>query len=168
MRDASANKCGVISSSDEVIANLLPSNEEFLEHKDAYIRDVLTLLEKRASDEAELILQRRRDQPTLMCTEISDALSTEINANYARLFRFFHNRPELCKQPLYRRTILAHLPAMIRNDPKLRQRIARLPEKYRFAILAAEIGSSLVYQGESDTDFADMIRMHLTRKFSRD
>jgi glutamate dehydrogenase len=168
MRDASANKCGVISSSYEVIANLLLSNEEFLEHKEAYVRDVLTILEKRASDEAELILQRRRAQPTLLCTEISDALSTEINANYARLFRFFLGRPELCKQPLYRRTILAHLPALIRNDPKLRLRIARLPEKYRFAILAAEIGSSLVYQGESETDFADMIRIHLTRKFSRD
>ena len=168
MRDASANKCGVISSSYEVIANLLLSNEEFLEHKETYVRDVLAILEKRASDEAELILQRRRAQPALLCTEISDALSTEINANYARLFRFFQSRPELCKQPLYRRTILSHLPALIRNDPRWRQRIARLPEKYRFAILAAEIGSSLVYQGESETDFADMIRMHLTRKFARD
>jgi glutamate dehydrogenase len=167
MRDASANKCGVISSSYEVIANLLLSNEEFLEHKKAYVRDVLAILEKRAKDEAELILQRRRAQPGLLCTEISDALSTEINANYARLYRFFQSRPELCKEPLYRRTILAHLPALIRNDRKLRQRIARLPEKYRFAILAAEIGSSLVYQGESETDFADMIRMHLTRKFVR-
>ena len=35
--------------------------------------------------------------------------SAEINANYARLYRFFQSRPELCKQPLYRRTILAHL-----------------------------------------------------------
>ena len=168
MRDASANKCGVISSSYEVIANLLLSDEEFLEHKEAYVRDVLTILEKRARDEAELILQRHRAHPALLCTEISDALSTEINANYARLYRFFQSRPELCRQPLYRTTILAHLPAMIRNDPKLRLRITRLPEKYRFAILAAEIGSSLVYQGESETDFADMIRMHLTRKFIRD
>ncbi|PKN11359.1 MAG: amino acid dehydrogenase [Deltaproteobacteria bacterium HGW-Deltaproteobacteria-4] len=166
MRDASANKCGVISSSYEVIANLLLSNEEFLEHKETYVSDVLAILEKRAQDEAELILRRRRTESTLLCTEISDALSTEINANYARLFRFFQSRPELCKQTLYRRTILAHLPALIRNDPRLRQRIIRLPEKYRFAILAAEIGSSLVYQGESETDFADMIRTHLTRKFA--
>lgn len=168
MRDASANKCGVISSSYEVIANLLLSNAEFLEQKESYVRDVLFILEKRAQDEAELILQRRRAQPTLLCTEISDALSSEINANYARLYRFFQSRPELCKQPLYRRTILAHLPALIRNDPRLRLRINRLPEKYRFAILAAEIGSSLVYQGESEADFADMIRMHLTRKFARE
>jgi glutamate dehydrogenase len=167
MRDASANKCGVISSSYEVIANLLLTNDEFRENKETYVRDVLVILEKRARDEAELILQRRRSQPDLLCTEISDALSTEINANYAHLFRFFQSRPELCKQPLYRRTILAHLPALIRNDSKLRQRIARLPEKYRFAILAAEIGSSLVYQGESETEFADMIRLHLTRKFAR-
>lgn len=167
MRDASANKCGVISSSYEILANLLLSKEEFLDHKEAYVRDVLTILEKRAKDEAELILQRRRTQPTLLCTEISDALSNEINANYARLYCFFQSRPELCKERLYRRTILDHLPALIRNTPQLRQRINRLPEKYCYAILAAEIGSSLVYQGGSDTDFADMIRVHLTRKFSR-
>ncbi|MDZ4185653.1 MAG: NAD-glutamate dehydrogenase [Desulfuromonadales bacterium] len=167
MRDASANKCGVISSSYEVLANLLLSNAEFLEHKTAYVHDVLTILKRRAKDEAELIVLRRRAQPTLMCTEISEALSTEINANYARLYRFFQGHPELCTQPLYRRTILAHLPALIRQMPRLRQRLSRLPEKYRHAILAAEIGSSLVYQGESEADFSDMIRMHLTRKFAR-
>lgn len=166
MRDASANKCGVISSSYEVIANLLLSNEEFLLHKEEYVQDVLTILEKRAKDEAELILHRRRAQPTLLCTEISEALSTEINSNYAKLFNFFQNRPELCKKPLYRRTILAHLPELIRKDVRFRQRISRLPAKYWFAILAAEIASSLVYQGESETDFADMIRMHLTRRFA--
>ena len=33
IRDASANKCGVISSSYEIIANLIFSNNEFLENK---------------------------------------------------------------------------------------------------------------------------------------
>src|SRR5512137_495510 len=62
MRDASANKCGVISSSYEIIANLLLSEEEFLEQKERYVADVLAILEKRAGDEARLILQRRREQ----------------------------------------------------------------------------------------------------------
>ncbi len=55
LRDASANKCGVISSSYEIIANLLMSEEEFLAHKAEYIADVIDILNRRAEDEAELI-----------------------------------------------------------------------------------------------------------------
>ena len=60
MRDASANKCGVISSSYEIIANLLLSEREFMEHKERYVGDVLAILEKRAADEARLILRRQK------------------------------------------------------------------------------------------------------------
>ncbi|MBJ6725331.1 NAD-glutamate dehydrogenase domain-containing protein [Geomesophilobacter sediminis] len=164
MRDASANKCGVISSSYEIIANLLLSEEEFLTEKDRYVRDVLAILEKRAADEASLIIKRHREQPALLCTDISDSLSTEINANYAMIFRFFQNRPQLCLQPLYRRAILAHLPRML-SEERYRRRIKNLPQKYLFAILAAELGSSLVYRGEREDDLEATIRGHLLRNF---
>ncbi|QVW36732.1 NAD-glutamate dehydrogenase [Geobacter sulfurreducens] len=166
MRDASANKCGVISSSYEIIANLLLTEKEFMEHKERYVADVLRILEKRAGDEARLILKRRREQPGTLCTEISDSLSTEINANYARLFRFFQARPELCLQPLYRRAILAHLPKIIAEEARFRRRLTQLPQKYLSAILAAEIGSSMVYRGDRETEFEDMIKLHLMRSFS--
>jgi glutamate dehydrogenase len=167
MRDASANKCGVISSSYEIIANLLLSDAEFLAHKERYVRDVLTILEKRAGDEARLILKRRREQPERLCTEISDALSGEINAHYARLFRFFLDHPELPLREPYRRALLAHLPAMLREEPRFRRRLTRLPAKYRAAIAAAEIGSSLVYLGNRETDFTAGIRLHLLRHFAK-
>lgn len=166
MRDASANKCGVISSSYEIIANLLLSEEEFLTHKDRYVADVLAILAQRATDEARLILRRHREQPGLLYTEISDTLSTEINANYTRLFKFFQARPELWRQPLYRRAILAHLPRIIREEKRFRGRIGRLPEKYRCAILAAQIGSSMAYQGNRDVEFENAIRLHLTRRLA--
>ncbi len=165
MRDASANKCGVISSSYEIIANLLLSEQEFLADKEHYVGDVLAILEKRAEDEARLILKRRREHPGLLCTEISDALSSEINAHYARLFRFFQGRPELCDQPLFRRAILSHLPRIIREEPRYRKRIGRMPRKYLFAILAAEIASSMVYRGDQEADFADTLRLYLARNF---
>ncbi|HEY5974473.1 MAG TPA: NAD-glutamate dehydrogenase domain-containing protein, partial [Geobacteraceae bacterium] len=165
MRDASANKCGVISSSYEIIANLLFTESEFLEHKARYVADVLEILERRASDEARLILKRRREQPGALCTEISDAISVEINGNYARLFRFFQAHPELSLQQPYRRAIVAHLPKMVREEPRFLRRISRLPVKYRSAILAAEIGSSLVYRGDHEAEFADSIRIHLQRQF---
>lgn len=167
MRDASANKCGVISSSYEIIANLLLADEEFLAHKERYVRDVLAILVKRAGDEARLILKRRRAKPELPCTEISDALSGEINAHYARLFRFFMEQPELHLREPYRRALLAHLPAMLREEPRFRRRLARLSQKYRAAILAAEIGSSLVYHGDREADFADAVRLHVQRYFPK-
>lgn len=166
MRDASANKCGVISSSYEIIANLLFSESEFLQQKLRYVGDVLAILEQRAGDEAHLILRRRREEPTLLCTEISDAISSEINGHYARLFRFFQARPELCLQPLFRRVILSHLPRMIRDEPRYRRRIAKLPQKYRSAILAAELGSSMVYRGDRESDFEDILKLHIARNFS--
>jgi glutamate dehydrogenase len=165
MRDASANKCGVISSSYEIIANLLFTEQEFLEHKTRYVADVLEILERRAADEARLILRRRREQPGLLCTEISDAISVEINGHYARLFRFFQDHPELSLLPPYRRVIFAHLPRMVGDEPRFRRRLGRLPVKYRSAILAAEIGSSLVYRGDREAEFFDWIRIHLARNF---
>jgi len=167
MRDASANKCGVISSSYEIIANLLLSEEEFLACKERYVADVLKILEQRAGDEARLILKRRRAQPELLCTEISEALSGEINAHYARLFRFFLGHPELSLREPFRRALLAHLPALLREEPRFRRRLAQLPGKYRAAILAAELGSSLVYRGDRDADYEDTVRLHLQRHFAK-
>ena len=154
----------MISSSYEIIANLLLTEREFLEHKERYVRDVLTILEKRAADEARLILRRRRESGgSLLCTEISDQVSQNINSYYTRLFEFFSARPELCLQPPFRQAILSHLPAMLRETPTFRRRIHNLPVKYQCAILAAEIGSSLVYTASRDSDFEEMIRRHLTR-----
>ena len=164
MRDASANKCGVISSSYEIIANLLLSEREFFENKDRYVSDVLVILEKRAADEARLILRRNREADgSLLYSDLSETISQNINSLYSRLFEFFTARPELCLQPPFRLAILHHLPRLLQDTPAFRQRIRRLPQKYLCAILAAEIGSSLVYTGSRDADFEEMVRRHLAR-----
>jgi glutamate dehydrogenase len=164
MRDASANKCGVISSSYEIIANLLLSEREFMEHKERYVGDVLAILEKRAADEARLILRRRKESAgTLLYSEISETISQNINSLYSRLFEFFSGRPELCLQAPFRQAVIRHLPRMLQETPAFRRRIRSLPKKYLCAILAAEIGSSLVYTGSRDADFEDMVRRHLAR-----
>jgi glutamate dehydrogenase len=167
LRDASANKCGVISSSYEIIANLLLSQKEFLAHKEAYVRDVLTILEQRAANEAELILRRhRQENGKATYTDISDAISVEINRHYAALYDFFQSRPELCKQPRYRRALLAHLPKMIREHPVLRLRVRRLPPKYRAAMLAVEIASVIVYRGGFERNFEEDLKGYVARMFS--
>lgn len=165
MRDSSANKCGVISSSYEIIANLLFSEQEFLAEKERYVADVLHILEKVSEDEARLILKRRREQPGLLCTEISDAISTEMNVHYSRLFKYFQEHPEICMQPIYRRAIIGHLPRILQDEVRYCTRIKKLPQKYIFAILAAEIGSSMVYRGDREAEFEGALKQHVAKNF---
>jgi glutamate dehydrogenase len=166
LRDASANKCGVISSSYEIIANLLMTEREFLECKEEYVRDVLAILEKRAGDEAELVFRRKRERPELSCTEISDAISVEINGHYARIYDHFRSRPGLAlSSGPCRRAILAHLPAFVREHPRFRGRVRGLPPKYLSAILAAEVATTMVYRGGFETNFGADLGNYLAKMF---
>jgi glutamate dehydrogenase len=166
IRDAAANKCGVISSSYEIIANLLFSEREFLAHKREYVADVLGILERRARDEANLIFQRHREAGgTRLYTEIAAAISNAINDHYARLFAYFQTHPQFARSSRFQPVLLAHLPACIGNNPAWRRRIKRLPVKYVFAILASELASTIVYHGGWEVDLADSLKRFVKRYF---
>jgi len=167
IRDASANKCGVISSSYEIIGNLLMTEKEFFKHKEAYVEDVLGILDRRAEEEARLIFKRHRESDgESSYTEISNALSREINGHYARLFHFFQARSDLPAKPVFRKALLNHLPAFVRKKPKYRARVKRLPEKIQYAILAVEIASTIVYHGGWETDLENRLTGYLKTHFS--
>ncbi|KIX12628.1 NAD-glutamate dehydrogenase domain-containing protein [Dethiosulfatarculus sandiegensis] len=166
MRDASANKCGVISSSYEIIANLLMTNKEFLKHKEEYVSDVLDILDRRAEDEANLILKRHKDAGgKVRYNDISNNLSRDINRHYARLFDFFQKRSDLAEHPMFKKVILSHLPAMISENVKFRGRIKQLPPKIKFAILAAELATTIVYKGGWDTDLEGRLKSFINASF---
>jgi len=167
LRDATANKGGVISSSYEIIANLLMNQKEFLKHKEAYVADVIEILKRRAGEEVTLIFKRHREnQENRLYTEISDDISREINDHYARLFHYIQKREHMADEPIFRRVILNHLPAVIRNHPKYRARIKRLPSKIKFAILAGELAAAIVYHGGWEGDFENRLRAFVKGKFS--
>jgi glutamate dehydrogenase len=166
LRDASANKCGVISSSYEIIGNLLLGEKEFLDHKAAYVRDVLEILVRRAQDEARLIFRRHREAGGKRpFTEISEALSGEINAHKARLFAWFEAHPETHGREPFRAALLAHLPRLVRETPALAARVDGLPSKYRSAILAAEIATTMVYRQPLEPDFGAALSDYALRMF---
>lgn len=168
VRDASANKCGVICSSYEIIANLLLSDEEFLADKETYVSDVLEILARRARDEAELIFSRHRQaEGRRRFTEISVDISQEINQWYARLFAFFQAHPALADEPDFRRMLLAHLPAFIERHEVYRNRPDRLPQKIKWAILAVEIATRIVYRGGWEQDFENRLRSYVKIADSR-
>jgi glutamate dehydrogenase len=166
LRDASANKCGVISSSYEIIGNLLLDEAEFMAHKAEYVRDVLEILERRATDEATLLFRRHREEGgRRRFTELSEALSVEINQHKARLFRWFEAHPEETLEKPYRQALLAHLPRLIRESPSFKLRIRQLPSKYRSAILAAELATTMVYRKPLEPDFGAALHAYAQQMF---
>ncbi len=165
MRDASANKCGVISSSYEIIANLVFSDEEFLANKDEYVNDVIDILNQMAEIEARTVIRKYRKMGgSETYTEISGMLSQEINDHYARMFDYFQANPEQLTLPKQQQAMLAHMPKIIRNSDEFGPRIqTHLPEKVKYAILASKLASGLVYAGDDSSLYADIIEAQLAR-----
>jgi glutamate dehydrogenase len=59
-----------------------------------------------------------------------------------------------------------HLPAFIRENPKYRARVKKLPPKFKYAILASEIASFIVYQGGWEVEFETRLRDYLKENLS--
>ena len=164
IRDASANKCGVISSSYEIIANLMLSEEEFLTHKKEYVEDVIGKLNAMSEREANLILDRYAESNgATPYTDISNDISREINEHYARIFSYFSNNPELSNQTAYQNAMLLHMPHLIGATDSFKKRISKLPEKVKYAILASKLSSAIVYEGDNDSIYAGMIEAQVNK-----
>jgi len=168
LKDASANKCGVICSSYEIIGGLLMKDKEFLHHKEAYVSDVLKILEKRAVDESDLIFRRHgQSQHKALYTDISDEISREINNLTDTVYSYLLAHPELVVKPPYAKVLLLHLPAFIRQRKKFRDRVKRLPLKYRIAMVSTEIAIRGIYHGGLEVPFEDKVEQFV-RKISSD
>ncbi len=164
IRDASANKCGVISSSYEIIANLLMNDKEFLSSKDQYVEEVIEILNQMSEREALLILKRYADSSgQISYTDISNDISREINDHYAKIFNFFQLNPELVDKPEYLNAMLLHMPHTIGANAQFKDRVADMPEKVKCAILASKLASAIVYEGDTSSMYAGMIEMQVNK-----
>ena len=165
MRAASANECGVISSSYEIIANLIFSDDEFLAHKEAYVNDVIAILNQMAELEARSVIRKYRElDGSETYTEISSLLSHEINNHYARMFDYFESKPDQINLPKQQKAMLAHMPNMIKSSTEFGPRLqTHLPEKVKYAILASKLASGLVYAGDDTSLYGDIIEAQLGR-----
>ncbi len=158
LKDASANKCGVICSSYEIIGGLLMSEKEFLENKPEYVPDVLKILEKRAVDEADLIFERYRQyHGERRYTEISNEISYEINDLTNQIYQYLLAHPEKVPGRPYSRILLLHFPELIQKRKKFRDRTKFLPLKYRIAMISTEIATRIVYHGGFEIPFEDKL-----------
>ena len=164
LKDSSANKCGVICSSYEIIGGLLMKDEEFLQHKAEYVKDVLRILEKRAVDESGLIFQRyAQSQGNKLYTDISNEISHEINELTDTIYSYILANPEKFEKPPYAKMLLLHFPAFIRGRKKFRDRIKNLPHKYRVAMVSTEIATQSIYHGGFEVSFEDKVEQYVKK-----
>ncbi|HUT70960.1 MAG TPA: NAD-glutamate dehydrogenase domain-containing protein [Desulfatiglandales bacterium] len=167
IKDSSANKCGVICSSYEIIGGLLMTDREFLQNKEVYVKDVLKILEKRAADESELILQRHNlSEDEKLYTDISNEISYEINELTDTIYEYLMAHPEKLDSPPFVKALLVHFPAFVQKRRKFRARIKGLPMKYRAAMVSSEIATQSVYHGGFEAPFEEKLD-HFVRKVSR-
>lgn len=78
VKDSSANKCGVVTSSCEVAASMLLSTEEFLANKPEVVEDVIKRLHIIAKAEAELLFREYKNFPGAL-PHFSERISNAIN-----------------------------------------------------------------------------------------
>jgi glutamate dehydrogenase len=79
VKDSSANKCGVVTSSCEIAGSMLLSKDEFIANKPKLIRDVLVHLRNIAEAEANLLFSTYKNFPGAL-PHFSERISGSINS----------------------------------------------------------------------------------------
>jgi len=145
VKDSSANKCGVITSSCEVQASMLLSKAEFMANKPALVHDVLDRLRYLARVEAELLFREYKNYPGNLphfSERISNAIARVTDAVTDRLANVQPADPLFVELlPLIRENLPRKL-AELGGD-----RIAsRYPVQYQRNAIATALACKLVYQ----------------------
>ncbi len=139
LKDSSCNKGGVICSSFEVLAGLCLSEEEFIHEKSEYVQEVLEIIRKAALNEANLILDTHK-KTAAFCTDISDKVSERINLYKDQLLDHLE-KTELNDSLI--ECLLRYCPPLLRK--KYPERILKMPDIHKKAIIAVFLAARLVY-----------------------
>jgi glutamate dehydrogenase len=159
-KDSSANKCGVICSSFEILAGMVMTQDEFLENKEPFVAEVIDRLRKLAGLEAQILLRTYRLNPQLTLPDISMRLSEVIN-NVARVI-YAH----ICENPDMIDAMGAvtsfYIPPMLQG----RLKTIEQSEYYRKMLSAIVSGKIIYTEGiEFFEDLTDEAIIKLVREF---
>lgn len=143
VKDSSANKGGVITSSYEICAAMLASEEEFFTNKEAIVAEVLAKLREYAKLEAELLF-REAELYGESLPKVSQVISNAINSATDALSAALDSlSPEDQEQlvPLFR----DHLPETVANlgFDKVYEKV---PSQYIKNAIASALASKMVYK----------------------
>ena len=144
IKDSSANKGGVICSSYEIIASLILEEEEFLEIKSEYVKEVISILKEKARMESDLLF-REYKRKKIPLTRLSGQVSAEINELTDLLKKFIRDDIKTNNRDRYTRLLKHHCPNILVE--KYSERITKsIPVEHQLSILASQIASYIVYR----------------------
>lgn len=154
VKDASANKCGVITSSYEILSGLILGEKEFGRIKDELVQEVMVILKHRAVQEANWLYSKFRSSGTPM-TELTEKLSREINAQNDLIKAFLAQHPDYVTDEL----LLSHLPPIFRKS--YTSHLSNLIDEYKHAVASVELACRMVY-AEENTNLATRLLALMT------
>ncbi|MHC5113461.1 MAG: NAD-glutamate dehydrogenase domain-containing protein [Planctomycetota bacterium] len=144
LKDSSANKCGVITSSYEIISNMLLDEEEFLKIKARFVDEVLQKLRELARREAELLVRAHRHHPHVPMPVTSTRLS-RVMIRTADAIESAIEELESKDQGLVRQLVIDHLPPVlveVAGDRIWQQ----TPAAYLNWLMAKTLAARIVYR----------------------
>jgi glutamate dehydrogenase len=143
VKDSSANKGGVITSSFEICAAMLASEEQFFQNKESIVAEVLAKLRGFAKMEAELLF-REAELYGESLPEVSQIISHAINSATDALSAALETLP-LEDQDELLSLFHGHLPKTLAElgFDKVRERV---PQQYIKNAIASTLASKMVYK----------------------
>ncbi|MFA6929632.1 MAG: NAD-glutamate dehydrogenase domain-containing protein [Lentisphaeria bacterium] len=156
IKDASANKCGVITSSFEILSGLMLDEEEFKTNKEELVAQVMEILRHLSRQEANWLYSKFLTTGTPL-TDLTEKLSREINTSKTQIADYLISHPEFISEEL----LLSHLPPIFRT--RFPERWQRIPEEYQRALAGVELACRLVYS-EQNLDLGNRLLMIMTEK----
>lgn len=177
IKDASANKGGVTSSSLEVFAsislnekeyetNLCVRNGETSSFRKAYVTEIIEIIKNNARQEFDL-LWREHQAGGLPLTRLTNLISDKINSLTDAL-----NESTLCRNKEVRaRVISEYAPKSLLELVSLESILQRVPDSYLNAIVSTRLATGFVYQhglGANEMDFYTYLSNLLPLETGRD
>ena len=143
IKDSSANKCGVICSSYEIIGSMLLPEEDFLSIKPVFVQQVVEKLREYALLEAKTLFNEYRHRPHCSLTQLSMELSQAILETTQCV-------AEMIEQEQI--VLMNYMPLMIQTFiPESLQQVARehwkerIPQAYMVRAIASCLASRMIY-----------------------
>lgn len=147
VKDSSANKCGVVCSSYEIIASMLLDTPEFMDVKQELVADVVTKLRQLARVEAQLLFREYKKNPQAALPPSSERISRAItrvhDAVLASYDEFVAENAE--DERVLLSLVDEHLPKKLREVARDRVK-DQVPRAYVKSIVAASLASKIVYR----------------------
>lgn len=144
IKDSSANKGGVITSSLEVLIGLTVPEKDFLDNKFLIMKEVLSIIKKRAKNEAELLLKTHAETGAFL-TDISDEISKKINTFTYELLSYLEPK-KLSHDPNnpLMQCLMNYCPKFIQDGYK-DAILNKIPDLHQKAIISCYIAAKMVY-----------------------